>query len=334
VAVDADHLEARQPCGMHVGFDRAVMGNAELVALQSGGNVRVRLRVDVRIDADADRRAHLLGQRHLVEHVELGFALDVEAGDAGGEGLTHLGARLADAREDDLPRIRAHGQHARQLTARDDVETAAGLGEHAQHAERGVGLHRVADQRLAALEAALVGGQRVEHPLLRIDEQRRAVRARQRVERDALRRAARRRAGRCAGWPGRTEEDGCLPSLARSAFGGERLRVRCWLRRALGPLRCRRLCIRAAGRQSNWGKRGALGGRRIGRQVERAPLSARYQACGAQSEAGHRCRAPAQRHQDMENIGHAGSFSQQSRPWGRHLRFRAQDSIFRSKSMI
>jgi hypothetical protein len=123
-----------------------------------------------------------LGQRHFVEHVELGFALDVEAGDAGRKGLAHFGAGLADAREDDLLRIGAHGQHAGQFAARDDVEAAAGFGEHAQHAERRVGLHGVADQGVAAFEAALVGGQRVEHPLLRIDEQRRAVFARQGVE--------------------------------------------------------------------------------------------------------------------------------------------------------
>jgi hypothetical protein len=69
----------------------------------------------------------------------------------------------------------ADRQHARQFAAGDDVEAAAGLREHLQHAQRRVGLHRVADQRVAALEAALVGGQRVQHPLLRIDEQRRAV---------------------------------------------------------------------------------------------------------------------------------------------------------------
>ncbi|MCY1382011.1 hypothetical protein D9M69_699870 [compost metagenome] len=66
VAVDADHLEARQPGGVLVGLHRAVVRDAELVALEAGGNVGMRLRVDVRIDADADRCAHLLGQRHPV----------------------------------------------------------------------------------------------------------------------------------------------------------------------------------------------------------------------------------------------------------------------------
>lgn len=85
----------------------------------------MRLGVHVGVHADADRSLHAQLERHFVEHVDLGLALDVEAADAGLQRLAHFGARLAHAREDDLARIAAGGQHALQFTARDDVEAAA-----------------------------------------------------------------------------------------------------------------------------------------------------------------------------------------------------------------
>jgi hypothetical protein len=117
-----------------------------------------------------------------------------------------------------------------QFAARDDVEAAAGFGEHAQHAERRIGLHRVADQRVAAFEAALVGGQRVQHPLLRIDEQRRAVFAGQRVERQPSTCSAPSRWAMC-GWPGRealVTWRSAVPvaGCGRRAAGGGRLGCR------------------------------------------------------------------------------------------------------------
>ena len=48
VAVDADHLQARQRGGALVGAQRALVRDAELVALQAGGDVGMRLGVDVR----------------------------------------------------------------------------------------------------------------------------------------------------------------------------------------------------------------------------------------------------------------------------------------------
>ena len=81
----------------------------------------------------------------------------VEAADAGVQGEAHLGGGLADAGEDHLASIAAGGQHAGQFAAGDDVEAGAQLGEYRQHAKAGVGLDRVAHQRLAQAEGALVG---------------------------------------------------------------------------------------------------------------------------------------------------------------------------------
>ncbi len=137
------------------------------------------LGVHIGVDAQADAGALAFSQRHLVEHQQLGFALDVEAAYAHLQRAAHLGARLADAGEDHLGRVAAGGQHPLQLTAGDDVKAAAGPRKHLQHAERRIGLHRVADLHLVIAKAALVGLQRGQHGGLGIDEQRRAVLARQ-----------------------------------------------------------------------------------------------------------------------------------------------------------
>ena len=65
VAVDAHHVDARQACGMLVRGQSLFMRDAELVAFEPGGDVRVRAGVDIRVDAQAHRRAARLGLRHV-----------------------------------------------------------------------------------------------------------------------------------------------------------------------------------------------------------------------------------------------------------------------------
>ena len=118
--------------------------------------------------------------------LELAARLDVEAEDAGGERLTDLGFRLADAGEHHLARIAAGGDHARELAAGDDVEARAEAREHVEHREVGVRLHRVAHEVIAAGERR---GERAERALergARVDEAGRAEPARDVFQRDRL----------------------------------------------------------------------------------------------------------------------------------------------------
>ena len=117
------------------------------------------LRVDVGIDAQRDRRpfAEFAGDR--VQVLEFGGGFDVEAADAGLQGLAHLGAGLADAGEHDLVGTSAGGEHAREFAARDDVEAGAEAREHRQDAEVRVGLHRIAHQRAATGQRLLPGAE-------------------------------------------------------------------------------------------------------------------------------------------------------------------------------
>ena len=73
-----------------------------------------------------------------------------------------------------------------EFAAGDDVKAAAGLRKHLQHAQGGVGLHGIADLRVAPGKAALVGGQRRQHGRFGIDEQGRAVLAGQFAQADLL----------------------------------------------------------------------------------------------------------------------------------------------------
>ena len=83
VAIDAHHLQARQRRGAAVAGQRLVVGDAELVVLQAGGDVGVGAGVDVGIDAQADPRRAAHGQRLLRQQLQLALAFDVEAAHAG-----------------------------------------------------------------------------------------------------------------------------------------------------------------------------------------------------------------------------------------------------------
>jgi hypothetical protein len=131
-------------------------GDAELVFLEAGRDVGMCVCVHVGIDAQADRRplaeplpaiasrrsssATDSTLKHRMPMVERQF---------------HLGDRLADAREDDLPRIGAGRENALEFTRGNDVEAGAATGKDVQHCQVGVGLDRVADERIETGELVL-----------------------------------------------------------------------------------------------------------------------------------------------------------------------------------
>ena len=70
--------------------------------------------------------------------------------------------------------IAARRNDALQFAAADDVKTAAEIGEHAQHGEVGVGLHREAHEVIERRERAVQLLKMVGQRALRIDVERRA----------------------------------------------------------------------------------------------------------------------------------------------------------------
>lgn len=186
VAVDADHAQVRHGRGRAVGRQNFLECDAELVALQPGGDVRVGLGIHVRVDAQRNRRGLAQRSGHLVQAVQFGDRFDVEAGDARFERQTHLVGGLAHAREHHVGGLAPGGQHAPQFPARDDVEAGTQLREDLQHRQVGVGLHGVLHARVAVFArrrvGAVVGGQCG----ARIDVGGRAELGGNRLERDAF----------------------------------------------------------------------------------------------------------------------------------------------------
>src|SRR5438874_12192800 len=98
--VDPDQLEMRVTRAKQ--RDRFLLRYAEFVLLEPRRDVRMRLRIDVGVDANRDRRtlAELAGDA--IEQAELFGALDVETADPCFERGLHLGFGLADAGKHDV----------------------------------------------------------------------------------------------------------------------------------------------------------------------------------------------------------------------------------------
>ena len=95
MAIDAHHLEPRQAGRVAVGPQGVFVCNAEFVALEAGGNVGVRLGIDVGVHTQTDWGDFAHAHRHFAEHIELGFTFDVEAADAHLQCLFHFVAGFA-----------------------------------------------------------------------------------------------------------------------------------------------------------------------------------------------------------------------------------------------
>ncbi len=157
VAVDARHFEVGHIRRTAVQVEGVCVRHAELVLFESGGDVGVRLRIDIRVDAERDRRRRTVRLGHLVDAREFGCRLDVEALDVGLERLLDLGAGLAHTGEHHLARVSPGREHACQFSARDDVETRAQFRENAQNSQIAVGFDRVADLMRMPCQRLVVG---------------------------------------------------------------------------------------------------------------------------------------------------------------------------------
>ena len=112
----------------------------------------------------------------------------------------HLARGLADAGENDLLRRHARRARAQQLALRDDVDARAEPRQRRQHGLIGIGLHRVADQRIDVGEGAgKTPGSAARSS--RSNSNRTACRPRPRARSDRRpRRASRRRDSRNGAW--------------------------------------------------------------------------------------------------------------------------------------
>jgi hypothetical protein len=159
--VDAD--EPQRGGGEPVAVDGSgvLQRDAELVGLQAGGDVRMALRVDVRVHAE--RHARLPPERacDLGDAIELSGRLGVDRADVGADRVFKLRAGLADAGEDDIARRESGAERDVDLAAGVRIGAAAERAEQARDRQRRVCLQRVMDRMRIAVERRIDGAIRL-----------------------------------------------------------------------------------------------------------------------------------------------------------------------------
>ncbi len=137
-----------------VGGGGELQRNTKLVVALTGRDLRVRVRIDVGIDANGDRRLYAELAGDVVDARQLGLALDVERENAALERQLDLGFGFADAGKHAALHVCTCREHATEFAGANEIERGAEAREMPQHREAGVGLHRVAELDIEPPQAA------------------------------------------------------------------------------------------------------------------------------------------------------------------------------------
>ena len=135
MTVDASNVDIRQGCGAAVECQRIVVGDAVLVFREPGRNVRMRLWINIRVDAQADRSFFADVAGNLVKPGEFRRRFDIEAEDVFVQSEGEFSRRLSDAGKYDLAGICASGQSTFQFADRNDVESGTKPSEHIEYGQ-------------------------------------------------------------------------------------------------------------------------------------------------------------------------------------------------------
>src|SRR3981081_2815604 len=118
----------------------------------AGGDMRMRPRIEVGIDAQTDRRlqADSLGDHRYT--MKFRARLDVDHQDLRLERSLDFLVRLTHARKNDLARVRARANTTHQLADGNDIEARAEIAEQLENAQVRKRLHRKTNQAVGAFE--------------------------------------------------------------------------------------------------------------------------------------------------------------------------------------
>ena len=163
VHVDADNTHAFELGGARIHFAGAADRNAEFVLGLASRDLGVSLGINVGIDADRDVGGTALAGCDLGEQFQFGFGFDVDAEDALLNRKRQFTRGFADAGEHDLVRRDTGGTGAQELAPGYDVGAGAEPRQRCDHGLIGIGLHRVANQRID------VGEGPREHPIMPLE---------------------------------------------------------------------------------------------------------------------------------------------------------------------
>jgi len=146
MTVDALDPEVLEFACAAVQCQRIAVGHAEFAVFEPGGDIGVRFGVHVGVHPQTDGRDPAEFARDTVDTFQLRFRFDVEAENFRVQGVTDFARGLAHAGKNDFAGGSPGSEHARELTAGHNVESAAQAREHIQYRQIGVGLDRIANQ--------------------------------------------------------------------------------------------------------------------------------------------------------------------------------------------
>ena len=170
----ADNLNVAHFRRAFVNRSDLVQCDAELVFLGAGRDVMMRMRVDIRVDAQCDWRAHFLCAGYALDQIQFSFTLDVEAVDALLQSILNFLTGFADAREGAFGRIAARREHTKQLATGNDVEAGARTYEQVQDRAIRVRFYRITNQVIQRRERRVESRVVIENCPRAVDVSRRA----------------------------------------------------------------------------------------------------------------------------------------------------------------
>src|ERR1041385_3522630 len=100
-------------------------GNAKLVFMRSGGDVGVRVRIDVGINAQRDRRPEAFIAGNGIDVVELGLALDVKTVNALVEGVLDFVPRFSHSSKCAFRRRTPRSDHSKKFASGNNIKSSA-----------------------------------------------------------------------------------------------------------------------------------------------------------------------------------------------------------------
>ena len=174
VHLHAAQTEVGQSAGTGIDFLDLLEGDAEFVFVSARGDLGVRAGIHVWVNPHGHRRHFLQPPADAVDTFQFRFALDVERINAAAQREFDFLFGLADTGEGAFLRRTARRNNPAEFAFAHDVESAAEVGERAQHGEIRVCLDGVADEVVEREQRGAKFSEMVGQRSLRIDIERRA----------------------------------------------------------------------------------------------------------------------------------------------------------------
>ena len=174
MVVNTDHIQTGQTHCALIHRERIGVCHAELIRLQTGGNIRMRFRIHIGIHAQGHRCAFTHTQGDFVDALQFGRGFRVETKNALLQRKRDFTFRLCHTREHHTIGRRTRRQSTRDFTLGHRVKKCSALGKQTQNAQIRARLDRIAHMNVTFIRRVLPRRPICQQLRLRINVQRRA----------------------------------------------------------------------------------------------------------------------------------------------------------------